>query len=63
MENKENASVISPEEFRQKMAELRSGIDPETAHWSMDLAMAELLESLGYGAGVEIWRKQKRWYA
>lgn len=63
MENKENASVISPEEFRQKMAELRSGIDPETAHWSMDLAMAELLESLGYGAGVEIRRKQKRWYA
>ena len=63
MENKENASVISPEEFRQKMAELRSGIDPETAHRSMDLAMAELLESLGYGAGVEIWRKQKRWYA
>lgn len=39
---------MNPEEFKKKMAELRSR-DNETAHIVMDNLMCELLTELGYG--------------
>ena len=59
--NSENG-IMSPETFRIKM--LRdSHHDPETSHRELDYIMCDLLRSLGYGEGVDIFLNMKRWYA
>lgn len=37
--------------------------DPEYVHGEMDDLLCEVLESLGYGEGVEIFRNTYKWYA
>jgi len=37
--------------------------DFEQSHSAMDDLMAKVLVELGYGEGVAIFRKQKKWYA
>lgn len=63
---------MTPEEFAEKMRELAGDPDdngyywpgdPEAAHHDMDDLMCEVLESLGYGEGVEIFRNTYKWYA
>lgn len=64
---------MTPEQFRQKMLDiygggpdrLRPGLDYdlESTHSSADNLMCELLRSLGYGAGVEVFRQADKWYA
>ena len=63
---------MTPEEFAEKMRELAGEKneygqycpdDPERAHGKMDDLMCEVLESLGYGEGVEIFRNTRLWYA
>lgn len=40
-----------------------SQIDVEISHIQMDNLMCDLLESLGYGDGVNIFRDAAKWYS
>ena len=53
---------ISPKKFAEGMKKLQSS-DNEAAHSDMDNLMCELLKSLGYTEGVEVFQNQQRWYA
>lgn len=55
--------AMTPAAFTEKMREAAGDGDPEGSHCDMDRLMCELLTSLGYGEGVEIFRKSKKWYA
>lgn len=37
--------------------------DEEDCHFEMDVLMSDLLISLGYGEGVEIFNNTDKWYA
>lgn len=55
----------TPQEFAEIM-EARykdSFIDEEYAHRNADGCMCELLKSLGYHEGIEIFKKMSKWYA
>lgn len=56
---------MTPEEFSYKMSdiELLHYDSPEESHLLMDLLMCDLLESLGYGNGVAIFKESCRWYS
>jgi hypothetical protein len=57
---------MTPEEFAARMRELypQNGVyDNEQAHVRADELMCELLRSLGYGEGVDIFDAAERWYA
>lgn len=59
---------LSPEEFADKMLDIFKEYclekdDEETAHWEMDVAMRDLLCSLGYEEAVWIFNSTPRWYA
>lgn len=57
--------VISPDEFRDMMIEIRERNDGEAemTHICMDIFMCETLKLLGYGEGVEVFEKQDKWYS
>ena len=64
------SNIMSPEEFKKKMKELQikeelRGIyfDREEMHIAMDELMCEVLNSLGYEEGVEIFQNTYKWYA
>ena len=54
---------MTPEEFEQKMQELNKDCDTAVAHEDMDDLMCEILISLGYEKGVEIFKKKHKWCA
>jgi hypothetical protein len=60
---------VSPKEFKRRMREIWKpergwrGVDTETAHMRADDLMCELLESLGYGDGVTVFKSEPKWYA
>ena len=56
---------MTPEEFAERMREIveRYGCDAESSHGAMDGIMCELLKSLGYEEGVNIFGNSKRFYA
>ena len=54
---------LSPDEFRLQMKEIEQNDDIEEAHGDADELMCSLLDTLGYGQGVEIFRNMDRWYA
>ncbi len=57
---------MTPEQFRDRMKEIfAAGArgDREGQHMDADDLMCELLESLGYKEGVEIFRQADKWYA
>ena len=56
---------ITPDEFRQQMNKIliRGRGDTEVVHSEADDLMCDLLEALGYGQGVQIFRNMNRWYA
>lgn len=63
----DNKNVMLPSEFANKM---RAAIhnderqwDAEDAHRAMDSIMCELLISLGYEEGIEIFCSTPKWYA
>ena len=58
-----NEHVMTPEEFKNKMIELSKDDDIEDRHINMDCLMGEVLRSLGYGEGVDIFDKTDMWYA
>ena len=54
----------SPEVFKESMERIANGNDDtETNHVSADELMCELLTSLGYGEGVEIFKNMDKWYS
>lgn len=53
---------MTPEEFAEKMKALISG-DLECQHCDMDDLMCQLLRSLGYEKGVEIFEEADKWYS
>jgi hypothetical protein len=61
---------MTPEEFAAKMREEfpinehgNAAYDKEGAHAQADDIICDLLESLGYAEGVEIFRRAEKWYA
>lgn len=54
---------MTPQEFRKKMLECDASGDTEAAHGEADELMCDLLESMGYGDGVEVYREMNKWYA
>ena len=54
---------MTPEEFKEKMDEIRAIGYEEDCHIYGDKLMCELLRSLGYGDGVEIFEKMPKWYS
>ena len=65
--------VLTPEEFTKAMNDIsdklanppkyRPYYDEEDAHMEMDDLMLDLLRSLGYGDGVDIFENTNKWYA
>lgn len=54
---------MTPEQFKQKMLEIKGIKDEENRHVEADYLMGEVLKELGYGDGVEIFREMDLWYA
>jgi hypothetical protein len=56
---------MNPETFKQKMYEIRDAEhnDVETKHIDADEIMCEVLIELGYGEGITIFQKMKKWYS
>ena len=54
---------ITPDEFRVRMKEIAVQHTIEEGHYEADKLMCSLLETLGYGAGVVIFRNMSRWYS
>ena len=52
----------SPEEFAEDMKKCTDS-DPEYSHIRADELMCELLTSLGYKEGVDIFDKMSKWYS
>lgn len=56
--------LYTPEEFADAMRFLNVNVEfTEDRHIDMDDLMCQLLISLGYEEGVEIFRDAKKWYA
>ena len=56
---------ISKEAFLVRMKNIfySSGKDVEECHAAMDDLMCEVLRSLGYGDGVDVFEAAEKWYA
>jgi len=57
------SDLMTPEYFKERMGGLDNDLDTECAHYEMDKAMCDLLEQLGYGDGVQVFRDAHKWYA
>lgn len=60
---------MTPEEFEKKMRDavkestLYGYTDEEAVHICMDSIMCKLLRELGYGAGIDVFVKTRKWYS
>lgn len=54
---------MTPEVFEAEMKRIEVNRDAEGRHREADDLMCELLESMGYGSGIEIFRNMDKWYA
>ena len=54
---------ITPDEFRVRMKEIAVKYEAEEGHMEADKLILDLLATLGYGRGVEIFRRISKWYA
>jgi len=55
--------IMTRRQFSKRMREIVNTEGTETAHVYADELMCELLHSLGYGAGVQVFRAMNKWYA
>ena len=72
-EEPEENHVLTPEEFVKAMKDISDKLtnpskdnpyyDEEDSHAEMDGLMCDLLRSLGYGDGIDIFNKTPKWYA
>lgn len=58
----------SPAEFETHMQDIKRTFfdkeeDQEVCHMEMDSYILEVMESLGYKAGVKVFRATPKWYA
>lgn len=60
-----DSNPISKEAFLVRMENIfySSGKDVEGCHGAMDDLMCEVLRSLGYGDGVDVFEAAEKWYA
>lgn len=54
--------TISKEEFAARMRAIANDSDTEAAHSKADRLLCEVLVSLGYEDGVEVFELMDRWY-
>lgn len=56
---------VTPEQFKQAMQKLANkfGGDEEAFHAEADDLICNTLEKLGFKDGIEIFRKQPKWYS
>lgn len=54
---------MSPAEFAERLRLVFKEADIEEEHSKADGLMCEVLESLGYGEGVEVFVNARKWYA
>lgn len=57
------ANAMKPEEFATKMREIAESGDTEAAHGHADDLLVEVLRSLGYGEGCDVFEAMHKWYA
>ena len=62
MTEAQSKTVMTPEQFTDRMSRTKN-LDQETQHIEQDEIMLELLESLGYGEGVQVYKTTCKWYA
>lgn len=55
--------VLTHDNFAQLMELIARDPDPEMFHREADKLMCDLLVSLGYEEGVDIFNKHGKWYA
>lgn len=62
-------NVMTPEEFKEAMKnaivtyDFNGELDEELTHVVMDNTMCDLLRSLGYGEGIDIFCNTPKWYS
>ena len=58
-------TAITPEQFAERMRSIyeEDGHDEETEHLNMDNYMCDVLRSLGYDEGVDIFDGTDKWYS
>lgn len=54
---------MTPRQFAAAMKKIFVDQDPDCEHRDADDLMCELLVSLGYSAGVKVFREAEKWYA
>lgn len=54
---------MDPDAFAYEMRMIARGDDEEVEHSDMDDLMCEILTSLGYEEGVQIFKDAHKWYA
>jgi ribosomal protein S8 len=57
--------IMTPEKFAEEMTKIQneSSYDEELVHIRMDNLMSDVLESLGYIAGIKIFDETGKWYS
>lgn len=62
--------VLTPDEFAIAMMQIKTGTiydeglyDEENQHIDADELMCDVLRSLGYGDGIDIFDSMHKWYA
>lgn len=54
---------MTPDEFRDKLTEMAQDIHKCDRHVDADNLMCQILRSLGYGEGIDIFEKMDKWYS
>jgi hypothetical protein len=59
--------IITPDEFEKRMSAIYQecyveDLDPEMAHYKVDMLINEVLVGLGYGKGLDIFKTSPKWY-
>lgn len=63
MADNETRTPMTPEEFARRMREIAADEDQESRHVNADVLMEEVLRSLGYGEGCDVYHNMPLWYA
>lgn len=56
-----SSEIMTPEEFKRHM-EAITAYEIDRGHFEADVLMCDLLKSLGYSAGIEIYENMPKWY-
>ena len=53
--------IMTPDEFKQKMEDMKDKYDPEKRHDVAEDLLCDVLSELGYSEGVEIFKRMTLW--